>query len=499
MRLLLVTTLYPNRHQPTRATYNRALVRAFRELGHDVRVIAPIPWCPIVDPVLRRRRLPPYEEEFETRVVHPRFFYTPGILIRYHHLFYRFGVRRVFRTITEDFRPDHVLLAFVFPDAAAMAPVCRTAGVPYSVMVLGSDFRIRSRQEPFREIVMQTLQDAPLIFCPGNALRADMIAAGIDGNRIVAFNNGVDRRVFHCQGIGRRAYGTGGKHVGKSGVEKSKVGTADSSTEDSMTDRVGIVSHAEAPSSQRGSRQAWLCDSRRQDASAESHNVSASRSARGGPLRSLRLREKISVSESPTGAFKTVLFVGNLVHVKGVDRLLRAIANVPEARLVVIGDGKQRRSLQDLARSLGIGNRVSWLGRLPQDEVADRMRRADCLCLPSRSEGMPNVVLEALACGTPVVATAVGEVPHIVQNGVNGYVVPTGDDETVSAELVRALDTCLRRSWSPQGISDTVRQYSWEEAARTMVGRLEPHNAEALSVDDPSVEERVGGESPDRI
>ncbi len=169
---------------------------------------------------------------------------------------------------------------------------------------------------------------------------------------------------------------------------------------------------------------------------------------------------------------KTVLFVGNLVPVKGIDRLFRAMAELPQARLRIVGDGPLRRKLARLAVKLGIHDRVDFLGRKPPKEVADLMRAADVLCLPSRSEGMPNVVLEALACGAPVVATAVGEIPFLIRDGVNGAVVAGEDDDTVAAGLAAALRTVLERDWDPQEISAGVRDYTWENAARTIVAAM---------------------------
>jgi glycosyltransferase involved in cell wall biosynthesis len=177
---------------------------------------------------------------------------------------------------------------------------------------------------------------------------------------------------------------------------------------------------------------------------------------------------------------RTVLFVGNLVAVKGADRLLSAFARLrTQARLVIIGDGPCRRRLVALARDLGVAATVRFLGCQSQPEVAEWMRRSDCLCLPSRSEGMPNVVVEALACGTPVVATDVGEVPFLVQDGVNGFVLRAslteGDrrvEEEVAAGLAAALDQVLERDWDRQAISSRLQGYTWERAAAVVAGAV---------------------------
>ena len=194
---------------------------------------------------------------------------------------------------------------------------------------------------------------------------------------------------------------------------------------------------------------------------------------------------------------RSVLFVGNLVGVKGVDRLLRAWAGLGvEAKLVLIGDGPLRGSLEHLAADLGIADSVEFLGRIPHAEIADWMRRSHCLCLCSLSEGMPNVVVEALSCGCPVVATDVGEVPFLIEDGVNGYRVAhkrnhgstqigTDEREEVSRrgaesaeeeiveELRERLRETLSRDWDREAIAARMADYTWEKAARIVTEGIE--------------------------
>ena len=186
---------------------------------------------------------------------------------------------------------------------------------------------------------------------------------------------------------------------------------------------------------------------------------------------------------------KRVVFVGNLVRVKGVERLLEAwaIARLPgDARLVLIGDGALRRRLERMSDDLGIADDVEFLGRRPHAEIADWMRGSHCLCLPSRSEGMPNVVVEALSCGCPVVATGVGEIPFLVTNGVSGYVVDgTADEqnqESAEGRLVKALSEALEkavaRDWDRAAIAAAMSDYTWEEAARTVADAIQDRSSQ---------------------
>lgn len=122
-----------------------------------------------------------------------------------------------------------------------------------------------------------------------------------------------------------------------------------------------------------------------------------------------------------------ILFVGRLERQKDPILLVRSFAHVVSrlrgARLLVVGEGGLRQDAERLSAELGITEAVHWLGFQPHETLADLMHGSDLLLLPSRFEGMPITVLEALASGLPVVASAVGEVPSIVQHARNGWLV----------------------------------------------------------------------------
>jgi teichuronic acid biosynthesis glycosyltransferase TuaC len=134
-----------------------------------------------------------------------------------------------------------------------------------------------------------------------------------------------------------------------------------------------------------------------------------------------------------------LLFVGNLVPVKNLAALLRAYArrrDLLSAPLTLAGDGPLRPSLESLAAELGIADRVHFVGVQSRAEVAALMARAVALVLPSLSEGWGVVVAEALACGTPVVASRVGGIPEIVGSDDGGILVAPGDEDALAAGLV---------------------------------------------------------------
>jgi len=149
------------------------------------------------------------------------------------------------------------------------------------------------------------------------------------------------------------------------------------------------------------------------------------------------------------------LFVGRLDPQKGVSSLLEAAARVETSgrawHLVIVGDGPERDRLRGLARSLPrLDESVRWLGR--RDDVPSLMKAADLLILPSLWEGMPNVVLEAMAARRAVIATAVEGSEDLVVPGQTGWLVPPGEPRRLTEALQQAIfDPALRRSMGQAG------------------------------------------------
>ena len=173
--------------------------------------------------------------------------------------------------------------------------------------------------------------------------------------------------------------------------------------------------------------------------------------------------------ELPSSRF-IVLFLGLLAPVKGVDVLLEAIHKLSDTDLlcVLVGDGPLRAQLEQQVQTMGDEDRVCFAGQRPREEVADWLNAADLLVLPSFSEGRPNVVLEAMACAVPVVASNVGGVPELVSDGVTGRLVAAGD----SAELAAAIGELMKDRGRLQAMGTAARDrvessgWTWEAAAQ---------------------------------
>jgi len=183
-------------------------------------------------------------------------------------------------------------------------------------------------------------------------------------------------------------------------------------------------------------------------------------------------RRELGVEAAPF----TFLFVGNWVPVKGLDVLIEAFASLDDAeraglRLLLLGRGGEEAALREAVRAGGLHGQVRFLPAVPHDRVPLWIGACDCLVLPSRMEGCPNVLVEALACGRPVVASRVGGVPEIVVEGKTGLLVPPGEPAPL-AEALRAM----AGGFSPQPEASPLWGRDWErvgdEMAELVAGML---------------------------
>lgn len=167
-----------------------------------------------------------------------------------------------------------------------------------------------------------------------------------------------------------------------------------------------------------------------------------------------------------------LVFVGRLAAVKGVPVLLAALRGLvavhPGLRLTLVGDGPERGALEARARDMGLAGHVDFVGYKAQVEVAMLLREATALVLPSFAEGLPVVLMEALAARVPVVATRIAGVAELVEDGVSGLLVPPGDAGALRAALAEVLgDPALRARMGAAGRArvmaefDSAREAGW--------------------------------------
>lgn len=373
MRILAVTNLYPNSHQPNRAPFNRQQLRALAA-EHAVEVIAPIGWTSELSARRnggRRTALDRLRICDGMRVHHPRYLFTPKMLRGWYGRFFLRSVRPCFAEAVASFRPDVVLACWAYPDGWAAVRLAREAGLPVAIKVHGSDVLGLREQQMKRSHTADALGAADAVIAVSRHLADEAILLGADTRRTHVVYNGIDTNLFRpgCRDEARRRLGIG--------------------------------------------------------------------------------REE-----------RIVLFVGNLVQVKGLDVLIAACRRLTRAgtrfRCYVIGEGPLRSRLESSIARHDLVGCVSLLGARRLEQLPDWYRSADLLVLPSRSEGVPNVLLEANACGTPYIASRVGGIPEISDEA---QLFPAGDDAALADQIAASLDAphpIERRGVQPRSWSDSA-------------------------------------------
>jgi glycosyltransferase involved in cell wall biosynthesis len=164
----------------------------------------------------------------------------------------------------------------------------------------------------------------------------------------------------------------------------------------------------------------------------------------------------------------TLVFAGRLSVQKAVDVALDALKRVEGLDLVLAGDGPDAGKLRAYARELGLNGRARFLGPQPRGTVFELLRAADAVVLSSKWENFPHVLVEALAVGTPVIATATGGVTEIVRDGENGLLVPAEDSEELAVAIRRYFDDTELRERLRSAAPSSVERFAPER----IYGRL---------------------------
>ena len=185
---------------------------------------------------------------------------------------------------------------------------------------------------------------------------------------------------------------------------------------------------------------------------------------------------ELAVSLRPARETVRLLFVGRLSREKGIHFLLQALPKTKhyaQLSLDVVGSGPEEGALRELAHELNLGEKVRFHGYVPQGSaLREFFDTADLLLVPSLSEGWPKVILEAFARGLPVVASNVGGIPGLVQDGVTGLLVPPASPEAI-AEAIDTLivDSTLHQNLAAKGI-ETAHQFTVEAVTQRQVQLL---------------------------
>ena len=364
MKALVFSTVFPNAAQPMHGLFVFERARHMRAHA-ELTVIAPVSWL-----VRLRHRVPYREIRGGLTVLHPTFFYTPGIFKALDGFcLFLSSLWTVWR-VRREFPFELIDAHFAYPDGFAAVSLGRVFKCPVTVTLRGTLMEL-SRYRLRRRAIVHTLQRATRLVSVSRSLADCAIALGADATRLDVIPNGVD------------------------------------------IERFFPMPRAEA------------------------------RRALG-----LQHRGRLLVS------------VGHLCPRKGFDRVLRVlrdvVAEAPDVMFAIVGGaGVERDNVAELQRIVhaeSLDAHVVFAGPQPPAMVALWLNAADVFVLASDHEGCPNVVWEALACGRPVVATAVGETARMVP-AFGGIVFDNAHD-------LAALKRCLLEALATEWNSDTIRSYA---------------------------------------
>jgi len=374
MKILTFSTLFPNTEKPGHGIFVETRLRHLVASGRvDARVMAPVGWFPSSNPRFgehaRLARVPREENRHGIPVLHPRYPVLPKIGMNVAPLLLAQAVKpAIGRLIDEGFDFDLIDAHYFYPDGVAAAMLARHFNKPLVITARGSDITLLPTFPLPRRMILWAARRADHVITVCNALRDEVVALGVDAQRVTSLRNGVDLQLFR------------------------------------PTER-----------------------------------------AAGLPF--------------------TLLTVGHLVPVKAQELIIGALPLLPDVRLVVAGDGANRQMLHDLAARLDVSGRVDFLGAVPQAQLRAHYGAADALVLASSREGWANVLLESMACGTPVVASRVYGTPEVVAAPEAGVLMAERTPQGV-ADAVNAL----RSHYPDRGATRRyAERFSWDD---TTAGQL---------------------------
>jgi len=166
---------------------------------------------------------------------------------------------------------------------------------------------------------------------------------------------------------------------------------------------------------------------------------------------------------------KIVVSTSRLTPKNGLDYLIKALAPLGNVKLIIIGEGEQRKHLESLVQELKLNNRVFLPGALPHQELPQYLTIADVFCRPSVNEGFGISFIESMACRIPTIGTAVGGITDIISHGENGILVPPEDTKVLSGVLKRVIeDGSLARKIAEKGFQTVKQKFIWEKVLQQM-------------------------------
>jgi len=377
IKVLTITTLYPNAAQPSHGIFVENRLRNLAETGEVLlRVVAPVPWFPWKSKCFGRygtfAKAPSAEVRYGIPITHPRYFLIPKIGMTVAPVSLRATILRHVRSlIAAGSNFDLIDAHFFYPDGIAAAWLAQRLGLPVVITARGTDLNdYVSRYPAVGRAIRLTAERADGLIVVCNALKDVLVKLGIPPERVQVLRNGVDLQLFT-------------------------------------------------------------------------------------PMARDTARAILGITRP------TLLSVGHLIERKGHDIAIAALMTLPGFDLLIVGDGPDRSKLAALAHNLGMADRVRFLGHVSHADLPGIYSAADALILPSSREGWANVLLESMACGTPVVASAVWGTPEIVCTPAAGVLV----HDRTSAGFATAIKQLFAKPPDRSATRAYAEMFSWESTS----------------------------------
>lgn len=371
LRILTLSTLFPNAAAPNFGIFvERQTLELAGRPATDVTVINPVgipPW-----PLSRFGQyqaladLPEHEQWRGLNVYRPRFRLIPKIGGGSNPRRITDALLPLLRKMHEQSPFDVIDAEFFYPDGPAAMRLADALGIPFTIKARGADIHHWSVDPKCRFQILHAAQKASALLAVSKALKQDMVALGMDEDKISVHYTGLDQDKFR------------------------------------PVDRV---------------------------AAKQALGVS-------GPL---------------------FITTGALIARKNQELVIRALPSFPDATLMLAGLGEEEHAYRTLAKQLGVADRVRFLGSVPHDQLPHLTAAADIAILVSKSEGLANAWVEALACGTPVIISEAGGARELVTSASAGRVV----DQTAEA-IVDAAEAILAEPPAQELVRSSVSKFSWK-------------------------------------
>jgi len=383
MKILTYSTLYPNRVEPNHGIFiQHRLCEFSRRYGHELRVVAPVPYFPDFPRFPRWhkfRGVPRCETREGVPVFHPRYLVTPKVGMAFYGWNMFLGTVGLVSRLRRSYDFSLIDAHYVYPDAFAAVLLGWFLDKPVIVSARGSDIHSYSRLPGIRPLLRFVLRQASAVIAVSEALKQSIVQLGVPAEKVEVIGNGVDTSTFFPG------------------------------------------------------------------------NQAEARHCLGLPLNKI-----------------IILTVAKIAEVKGLHNLIEAMVRLreeyPNAHLVVVGtqaDPEYGRRLHEQVACSGLGDRIQFMDSQPHNRLRDWYNACDLFCLASLREGWPNVLLEAMACGKPIVASGVGGIPEVVSSPRLGILVSEPNGEALAGALRAALQT----HWQPDHSVQHAKLHSWEQVA----------------------------------